>query len=77
MKVFIKNNFEIETYRELVAFSLNNGFKYTHYERNGDYLRVSNYTIPGVTIATPYKNIADRFERWFKWMNNNNNRQKS
>jgi hypothetical protein len=61
-------NFEIETYRKLVAFCLEHGFKYSHYERKGDYLTVFNDTIPGSRISTPYKNVADRFERWFKWM---------
>ena len=66
-----RESFEIRTYHQFVAWSLSHGFKWTRYTRKGDYLTITNLKICGGSIASCEKGIADRYERWFKWMKNN------
>ena len=61
-------NFTLEVYHSFVAETMRNGFHWARYKREGDAISIFNLTCPHICRGVVNREIADKYERWFKWM---------
>lgn len=72
LKIQYKESFELETYHEFVAFSMRIGFRWMRYEIVKNCLSIYSLKYPRYRKSVANKEIAKRYERWYKWMKKNN-----
>ena len=60
---------EIEIYHDFQAYSLRTGFHWIRYRLSGERgFAIKNLKCPFYSKSCDYKEVRDRFVRWFNWM---------